>query len=264
MKINFHALTSFAIPAFKDWKLPDLTPSQKKVVAIVCGAFALLAAITYFIYRRYSAAKLETDDSSKSEKEQQAEAKEENVVLEENKAEDIQSSEKMGQDVQEQGLAEKDSPKPQPEQKSEVEEEHVVLEGNKEQDIQPIEKQGEDVEEEKLDPNWINRHPEVPLFDLGFRKYQEVLPFLVQYGRKIKCLNLRGLELEHDELAILLALCPNLTHLAAERMSSSLFILLKEMPLTELSLINCKFNDDKGFANLKDLHLTALAIESSS
>ena len=192
MKINFHALTSFAIPSFKDWKLPDLTPTQKKIVAIVCGAFALLAAITYFIYRRYSAAKLETDDSSKPEKEQQAEVKEDHDVIEKSHEQDIQPIAKMGQDVKEKRLEANDAPKPLKEQKSEVGEEHVVLEGNKEQDIQPVEKKGEDVQEERLDPNWINRHPEVPLFDLGFRKYREVLPFLVQYGRKIKCLNLQG------------------------------------------------------------------------
>src|SRR5262245_39736229 len=70
------------------------------------------------------------------------------------------------------------------------------------------------IQDDKLNPSWINNHPDEPLSKLGLSNFDELLGFVKEFGNEIRCLNLRSIELDDHEFKQLIEYCDHLTHVA--------------------------------------------------
>jgi len=114
----------------------------------------------------------------------------------------------------------------------------------------------------KLEPNWINNHPNTPLHELGLNDYPKLKDFIQRHGDQLKCLNLKEYNnIDNDQLKELIILCPNLSHLFinSHKIDDSALSNLKGMPLTSVDFSGCGNLTDDALAHLEGMKLTSVA-----
>ena len=114
---------------------------------------------------------------------------------------------------------------------------------------EPSDLKGDDIKDARLDPSWINDHPNTPLSDLylGLDDYDKLKDYINEHGTELKCLNLSGHQIDNDQFEQLIKSCPNLTHLH-----------LKGMPLTSVNFGKRKKLTDNALEHLKGMQLTSV------
>ena len=144
-----------------------------------------------------------------------------------------------------------------------------VTEGDAEQIDEDVDDQfAKDVtpapKDQRLKPDWINTHPDIPLKDLGLVNFDMLEGFLKEHGKEIKCLNLTNLdrnnELNDDQFEKLMQYCPKLNHLfiKSDKISNNALEHLKGMPLTSVNFSGCDKLTDKALEHLKGMPLTSV------
>ena len=98
----------------------------------------------------------------------------------------------------------------------------------------------------------INKNPEIPLKDLGV-DLEKIKGLLRTHGNEIKCLNLKGFEINDEDLKELLQFCPDLNQLFinSNRITDKgLAHLAAHKNLQTLNLSGCDKITDEGLAHL--------------
>ena len=112
----------------------------------------------------------------------------------------------------------------------------------------------------RLDPSWINDNPNTALTDLGLDDFDKLKDFITEHGAELKCLNLKGPEIDNDQFGQLIKSCPHLTHLFidSKRIEDKAFEYLKGMQLTSVKFYCCEKLTDKALEHLKGMPLTSV------
>lgn len=112
--------------------------------------------------------------------------------------------------------------------------------------------------EQKLNPQWINDHPEVPLGHLGFSCFDRLEEFLEKQGHEVTSLNLRSVDWDDMQCEKLIKHCPKLNHVCiiSRNITDKVLEHLKGMPLRSVDFSYCYSLTDQGLEHLKGMPLT--------
>lgn len=122
-------------------------------------------------------------------------------------------------------------------------------------------------EDDRLQPSWINDHPNTSLVDLGLRDLDAIFNYVKKNGKDLRCLNLEGLtDIDDAQFEQIVNCCPDLNDLSisSDNITDAALAHLKGKPLTAVCFNWCTNLTDNALVHLKGMQLDYVGFRGCS